>query len=94
MDLTSFNEAEMAIKKIVKDYQPVVDLATALVKVRVVLSEIGELEKAKSVVNSELVLLREEKAAAEAEVVAAKKTVERAQAVYADLKSKVAGIKL
>ena len=94
MDLSAFRAADNAVKKIVKDYKPIADLAEALDAVREAVSSLGDLEAKKAALEVEILKLNNERASAEAEATKSRQAAARAKAVYDDVVAKLATFKV
>jgi predicted nucleic acid-binding Zn-ribbon protein len=93
MDLSAFQAADNAVKKLLKDYSPVVNLSEALDKVRKVLESQGDLEAKKAALEAEVRKLTAERASVEAELAKVRSAVARAESVYSEIKAKLAAFK-
>ena len=94
MDLSVITEAQNAVKKLLRDYQPVERLDAALETVKALLSDVGELEAAKAKAQAELRAVVAERDAARGALSALKGQIADATGVLDAIKGKLSGIKL
>ena len=91
--MNAFQEAKSAVAKVMKDYQPLVNLAEVLEKVEKVVLEIGELDKVRTQLVADITRLKSERSAAQAEKTQADQAADRARALYEDIKAKLDAFK-
>lgn len=94
MDISAFQAAKSAVAKVMKDYQPLVNLHEGLEAVEKAVAELGDIERAKEHVKAEVAKLSTEKEALQKEAKNIEASIKRAQAVYEEIKAKLASIKV
>lgn len=93
MNISAFEAAKAAVAKVMKDYQPLVNLHEGLEAVEKAVKELGDVEKAKDHVKAELDKLKDEKARLEVEARNIQASIERGKKIYEDIKAKLAAFK-
>ena len=93
MDLSAFQAADNAVKKIAKDYKPIVDLSEALDSVRATVAELGNLEAKVATLKAEVRKWTDERSAAESAANRAKQESTRAQAILDEVRAKLAAFR-
>jgi len=89
MSMSALQAADNAVKKIQKDYKPIVDLSESLEEISKALAAIGDLEAAQAKAKREADQARADLSAAESKLRDTNAKVEKAAALYEDIKKKL-----